>query len=149
MLVVAGIRGDHPIAAKHADNTVMFPGWLSDAQLVFLYENAAAVLFPSLVEGYGLPVLEGMATCGVVVTSNRPPMNELGGSGAVLVDPESVDNIAGAIARVWTDERLRADLKQKAAVQMTAFSRQVMASALRDLYLPGYTPLPDPQENSS
>tara|TARA_R110002167_G_scaffold18451_11_gene69053 strand:- start:3426 stop:4556 length:1131 start_codon:yes stop_codon:yes gene_type:complete len=135
ILIVAGIGAGHASALKHTDETVKFPGWLTDGQLIYLYRNAIAVLFPSLLEGYGLPVLEGMATCGVVVTSDRPPMNELAENAAVLVDPESVDEIAEAIRRVWTDGDLRDDLKVRAAIRMKAFSRAAMSEALCALYL--------------
>lgn len=138
-LVVAGIDANNLIAQENASANVIFPGWLTDEQMAYLYANAAAVLFPSLMEGFGLPVVEGMATTGVVITSNRAPMSELAGDAALLVDPESEAEISAAILRVWNDGGLRADLKARAHTRAEDFSQPAMAKALLRVYAPSHT----------
>lgn len=75
-----------------------------------LYATADIVLFPSLYEGFGMPIIEGQATGRPVITSDRSPMKEVAGNGACLVDPESIDSITSAIKRVLSDESYRDNL---------------------------------------
>ena len=89
---------------------VLFPGYVADADLPALYRNALAYVFPSLYEGFGLPVLEAQG-CGVpVMTSNNSSLPEVAGDAALLVDPHDVDAIADAMYRLATDEALRREL---------------------------------------
>ena len=85
----------------------MRAGWIDRKTLPAFYALAEAVLLPSLYEGFGLPVVEGMASGTPVVTANRYAPRELAGDAAVLVDPERVDSIADGIYRVATDGELR------------------------------------------
>ena len=98
-LVIAGKKGwlyDDFFAqldrspVKHA---VIFPGWVSDEDLPAVYAGAAAVAFPSEFEGFGLPVLEGMACGAPVVCSNTSSLPEIAGDAALLVDPADTDAI--------------------------------------------------------
>ncbi|MFL5760457.1 MAG: glycosyltransferase family 4 protein [Thermomicrobiales bacterium] len=84
-------------------------GYIPEGDLTALYSGADAFCFPSLYEGFGLPVLEAMACEVPVVTSNRGSLPEIAGEAALLVDPTSVDQIASALIRVLTDntERFR------------------------------------------
>ena len=138
-LVVAGIAADHPIATRWRSERVLFPGWISDGQLLSLYDGAEAVLFPSLMEGYGLPVLEAMACGTPVVTSNRAPMSELAGGAALLVDPEDPDALASAIQRIGQDGRLRTRLACLGRRRANDFTAARMADALRAIYAGGET----------
>lgn len=70
---------------------------LSDEEIVDAYKNCDIVCFPSLYEGFGMPIIEGQAFGRPVVTSNLPPMNKIAGCGAVLVDPYSVQSIRDGI----------------------------------------------------
>jgi glycosyltransferase involved in cell wall biosynthesis len=72
-------------------------GYVPDDELNFLYSNAKAFLFPSLEEGFGWPILEAQACGCPVITSNRPPMQEVAGSAAILVDPEDPASAAEQI----------------------------------------------------
>lgn len=83
-------------ALKLAD-AIHHLGFVSDAHLASLYQNADALLYPSLYEGFGIPPLEAMACGTVVITSNRSSLPEVVGDAALLVDPESTDEIADAL----------------------------------------------------
>ena len=87
-----------------------------------LYRSAAALAFPSLDEGFGLPVLEAMAAGLPVLTSNGSALPEVAGGAALLVDPLDTDAIAHGLTRLLADEDLRADLTEKGqrrAAEMT------------------------------
>jgi glycosyltransferase involved in cell wall biosynthesis len=90
---------------------VVFPAWIDAAELEGLYALAAAVVFASLYEGFGLPVLEAMARGVPVVTSDRSSLPEVAGDAALLVDPTDVDAIRTAIERVLGDQRERERLR--------------------------------------
>jgi glycosyltransferase involved in cell wall biosynthesis len=113
---------------------VRFLGWLEPAELEGLYATAAAFVFPSLYEGFGLPVLEAMARGVPVATSNRASLPEVAGDAALLFDPERPAEIAGAIETLLTDparaERLRAAGRERAA----RFSWRAAAEATLDTY---------------
>ncbi|MFL5402593.1 MAG: glycosyltransferase family 4 protein [Gemmatimonadales bacterium] len=89
---------------------VRWPGWIEQEELAGLYAMAEALLLPSIFESCGLPVLEAMAAGCPVVTADRYGTKELAEGAAVLVDPESVENIADGIRRVLEDTALRAEL---------------------------------------
>jgi glycosyltransferase involved in cell wall biosynthesis len=89
---------------------IKFLGNVGDAELRGLYLGAACTVFPSLAEGFGLPILESFA-CGVpVVTSNGSSMAEIANGGAILVNPHDPSEIAAAIRRITTDPELRGAL---------------------------------------
>jgi glycosyltransferase involved in cell wall biosynthesis len=89
---------------------VRWPGWVDQEDLAGFYSLADALLLPSLFESCGLPVLESMAAGTPVVTADRYGTRELGEGAAVLVNPESVESIAGGIRRVLDDSAMRAEL---------------------------------------
>lgn len=91
------------------EKNVIFLGYCNDGQLSFIYRRAVALLFPSIVEGFGFPVLEAM-DCGIpVITSNFGGPSETGRDGAaLLVDPFRPQEIADAMGRVTQDSDLRA-----------------------------------------
>jgi glycosyltransferase involved in cell wall biosynthesis len=101
---------------------VTFLGRVPEKKLPALYRGAIALLFPSLYEGFGLPVLESMACGTPVVTSNVTAMPEIAGLAALLVDPTRVDEIAQAIERVSCDEALRKDLRERGLARAKQFS---------------------------
>jgi len=101
---------------------IHFLGYLSKEELPLLYSGARAFIFPSLWEGFGLPPLEAMA-CGVpVVTSNVSSLPEVVEDAALLVDPNSHEQIAEAIYKVLTDEDLASKLKYAGIKQAAKFT---------------------------
>jgi glycosyltransferase involved in cell wall biosynthesis len=113
-------------------DAVALPGYLSDADLEGLYAAAAAFAFPSLNEGFGLPLLEAMARDVPVVTSNVSALPEVAGDAALLVDPESVEEIAQAVTRVLTDEDLRRRLVSAGRKRPQAFTWERCAQGTLD-----------------
>jgi glycosyltransferase involved in cell wall biosynthesis len=97
-------------------------GFVPNDDLASLYGNAVGVVFPSLEEGYGLPVLEGMAAGGPLVTSNRSSMPEVAGEAALLVDPLDAGAIADAMRRLLDDDALRHDLRRRGYAHAADFS---------------------------
>ena len=101
------------IEASPARERISVLGYVNAETLTDWYARAAMLAFPSLDEGFGIPILEAMASGVPVITSNRSAPAEVAGDAAVLVNPESVEEIADALRRVAGDEGLREDLKQK------------------------------------
>jgi glycosyltransferase involved in cell wall biosynthesis len=90
--------------------------------LVRLIRGARAVLFPSLYEGFGLPVLEAMLLGTPVVTSRASSLPEIAGDAALYVDPYDVDDIADAIKTITADAGLRTELSRLGRAQADLFS---------------------------
>jgi glycosyltransferase involved in cell wall biosynthesis len=119
-------------------DAVRFEDWVAPERLEGLYAAAAAFAFPSLYEGFGLPVLEAMARGVPVACSDRSSLPEVAGDAALLFDPESPAAIAGAIERLLADaelaERLRAAGRERASrFTWEATARGVLASYERAL----------------
>jgi glycosyltransferase involved in cell wall biosynthesis len=96
-------------------------GYVSTQQLEALYSHARVFAFPSLDEGFGMPLLDAMA-CGIpVVASNRSAIPEVTGDAALLVDPESVDELGEALGRLTTDSALREDLTSRGRTRAEQF----------------------------
>ncbi len=98
------------LARPALQGRVTVSGWVPTEELARLYRDALALVFPSLDEGFGLPILEAMA-CGLpVLTSDRGAMAEVAGVDALLVDPLDVDGLARAMQRLAADGPFRARL---------------------------------------
>ncbi|MFM0198500.1 glycosyltransferase family 1 protein [Paraburkholderia fungorum] len=104
------------------ENSVVYSGWVNDRDMPRLYRGALMVVFVSLYEGFGLPIVEGMASGVPVITSNVSAMAEIGAGAAELVDPYSIESIRDAIDKVATDEERRSDLIDKSALHVRKFS---------------------------
>lgn len=89
---------------------VLMTGYVSEAEKVALLSGAEALVYPSVYEGFGMPVLEAMAVGTPVLTSNLSSLPEVAGEDAVLVDPYETSSIAEGMRRLLTDDALRADL---------------------------------------
>lgn len=99
-------------------------GYVSEERLRQLYGCAGIFAFPSLDEGFGMPVLEAMSSGVPVLTSNRSALPEVAGDAALLVDPENTDAIAGALARMVGNESLRNELAERGFHRARMFTWQ-------------------------
>jgi len=100
---------------------IKFMGRLSEGELASLYRGALALIFPSLYEGFGLPIIEGMACGTPVITSNCTAMPEIAGSAALLVDPRSADEIGEAVGLIFRNPELRRTMSEKGIVRARDF----------------------------
>lgn len=138
-LVIVGGRGwlDSPIyaQARALGERVIFTGFADESDLPALYSSALCLAFPSLYEGFGLPVLEGMA-CGVpVLTSNVSSLPEVAGDAALMIDPHSVEAIrAGLITLLEEDSAERAARIERGYAQAKRFTWGAAAQQLKALY---------------
>jgi glycosyltransferase involved in cell wall biosynthesis len=108
--------------------------YLPFSQLVALMRGARAVLFPSLYEGFGLPVLEAMLAGTPVLTSTAASLPEVAGDAALLVDPNDVDDITAGIRALDSDDDLCADLVARGHVQAAKFTPAAYAQRIAALY---------------
>lgn len=108
--------------------------WLSIDELELLYGSAQVLLYPSLYEGFGLPILDSFA-CGLpVITSNVSAMPEVGGEAALYVDPRDVDDIREKLKAVMNDEKLREEMIKKGFARGKLFSWEKAAKATYSVY---------------
>ena len=115
-------------------NQVYFPGYIGPTDLVYFYNLAEVFLFPSLYEGFGLPVLEAMACGCPVITSNISALPEVVGDAAILVNPYSVEEISTAMEKVLTNKTLRLELAEKGLKRAREFSWKKNARETLELY---------------
>jgi glycosyltransferase involved in cell wall biosynthesis len=127
-LVLAGAQTPYEdvlrseVARLALAEAVVFPGYVSDQDLEGLYAAASVFVFPSLNEGFGLPVLEAMARGLPVVTSASSSLPEVAGDAALLVDPESVPEIERATLDVLSDAGLRERLSEAGRLRPSVFT---------------------------
>jgi alpha-1,3-rhamnosyl/mannosyltransferase len=125
-LVVVGARGweagETLDALRSLGERCTMLGHVSDGELVELYRRCAVFCYPSLGEGFGLPVAEAMAQGAAVVTSNISSLPEVGGDAVEYVDPRSVIGITEGMRRVLEDERHRDELRRRGLARVAAFS---------------------------
>ena len=113
---------------------IIFTGFVSDAELKWLYENAQAYVFPSLSEGFGLPGLEAMVHGCPVVSSNATCLPEVYGDAAVYFDPTDEQDMADKILSVLTDQKMRRDLIAKGKTRAAKYSWRRMAEQTLEVY---------------
>lgn len=109
------------------EERVLFTGFVPTEELPYLYSAARAFVFPSLWEGFGIPVLEAMACGTPVIVSKVSSLPEVAGEAGLLIDPNSTDQIIQAIKTVSTDRRLRKRLSKKGLERVQKFSWKKMA----------------------
>lgn len=109
-------------------------GYVPDEQLDWLYRHAAAFVFPSLYEGFGLPILEAMSVGTPVITSNQGALAEVAGEAASLVDPSRTTDLRDAIERILTDQSYRAQLATAGRERAASFSWQRTAEQTLEVY---------------
>jgi alpha-1,3-rhamnosyl/mannosyltransferase len=116
------------------EESVRFLGDVAEADLPALYTSATVFVFPSLYEGFGLPVLEAMACGAPVVCSNTSSLPEVAGDAALQVPPTDVAAWVEAISRVLTDDALRRDLAARSLARAARFSWQQTARETLEVY---------------
>ncbi|MEO0093415.1 MAG: glycosyltransferase [candidate division WOR-3 bacterium] len=122
------------IANTFLSNEVFFPGYIQEEDLPLIYNQSELFVFPSLYEGFGLPVLEAMA-CGVpVICSNLSSLPEIAGDAAILVNPYNTSEIADAIVKVLNDNTLQAEMIRKGFAQVKKFNWQQCANAILNTF---------------
>lgn len=139
-LVCSGRKNDFfPQIMRHVhkeglEDRVHFVGWVSVPELRALYARSRAVVFPSLFEGGGFPILEGMAEGVPVICSNVTCLPEYGGNAVEYFDPNSTEAMARAISSVITDDTKRALMIKRGGIQSKRFSWASAARKYRDAY---------------
>lgn len=119
ILVLAGKNGygvekiTRQIAVSEYRHEIILTGYVDESKKQYLLRNADVFLFPTLYEGFGFPILEAMSAGVPVVTSNIGSAAEVAGNAALLVNPESIDEIANSVYKVVSDQRLSEELVRK------------------------------------
>ena len=139
LVIVGGMgRGveeiQEAVRVGQLESAVIFPGHVPFEDLRALYSACAVFVFPSLYEGFGMPVLEAMACGAPVVSSNTSSLPEVAGDAALLVDPMDLDAMADAMTRVVQDRDLSADLRRRGAIRAKEFSWERSARDLLKVY---------------
>lgn len=122
------------VAAAGLEKQTIFTGVVSDERLIELYQYAAVFVFPSLYEGFGLPVLEAMACGCPVISSNASSLPEVAGDAAILLDPKDTEGFTAAMVRVLTDADLRRVLREKGLTQAARFTWDRTAREMTVVY---------------
>ena len=117
-----------------AGDRIQFTGFVSDPDLLQLYNACDAFVFPSYYEGFGLPVLEAMACGRAVVSSNTSALPEVVDGAAILFDPYNIDEIVRAIADVLLDSELRTRMERLGLQRAAHFSWQKTAELTLDVF---------------
>lgn len=107
---------------------------LTHEEIVTEYRNADIISFPSLFEGFGMPIIEGQATGRIVITSNLSPMKEVAGNGAILVDPYSVKEIRNAYLSVIQNKNIRENLIHEGLKNTENYKIEKITQQYIDLY---------------
>lgn len=123
------------IREYNLDDDVIITGWVPELDMPYLYSAAAAFIFPSLYEGFGIPLLQAMA-CGIpVAASQTTSIPEIAGGAAVYFNPKSVKSIADAMAKIINQAGLREYLIKKGLVRAANFSWEKCANeTLEEIY---------------
>jgi glycosyltransferase involved in cell wall biosynthesis len=122
------------IQQSNTGHQPLYIGYVPDEDLPVLYAGAAAFAYPSLYEGFGLPILEAMACGCPVVTSNCSSMPEVAGEAAQLVDPFSIESIAHGLAAVLGDASRSDELRRRGRERAAQFTPERQAAATLDVY---------------
>ena len=122
------------IRERSLDGEIVLTGYVPAKDLPFFYNAASLFVYPSLFEGFGLPVVEAMACGTPVVTSFGSSLEEISSGAAVLIDPRSVSSLAAAIEKVANNVELQRTLGQAGLARAASFSFRKMAEQTRAVY---------------
>jgi glycosyltransferase involved in cell wall biosynthesis len=143
LIIVGNIR-DHvrsrfcsaldEVTSRNQGIKISLREYSTDEEIVSLYRNAAVFVYPSLYEGFGLPVLEAMAQGCPVITSNVSSLPEVVGDAAVLIDPFNTTELAQAMTKVLTDDKLKREMSLKGVNRAKLFSWDTTAAKYVDVF---------------
>lgn len=123
------------VAELNIGDRVLWTGYVSDVEKRVLLRHAKIFVYPSLYEGFGIPILEAFQQDVPVITSNVSSMPEVAGDAALLVDPGNTDALTHAMERLLNNQQLQAELTRRGVVQREQFSYRRMAEEYLRLYL--------------
>jgi len=116
--------------SRNISDRVLFPGFVPDAELAHLFHAAEAFVFPSFLEGFGLPAVEAMACGALVVASDRGSLPEVVGDAGILFDPHDARGLADVLRRLHGDSGLRKELRAKSLQRAPQFTWEKSADQL-------------------
>jgi alpha-1,3-rhamnosyl/mannosyltransferase len=122
------------IAGSPVRERIIYKGFVSNQELVRLYQHALCVAYPSLYEGFGIPILEAMQMACPVITSNIGAMKEVSGEAALHVDPYSTESIAEGMVAIIENETLRKQLVRAGLERVKTFTWQQCAEDTMNVY---------------
>lgn len=125
---------DRAIEEEKIDSRVVFTGFISDEELDNLFSMADLFVYPSLYEGFGIPVLEAMNIGTPVITSNTTALSEVADNAALLINPEDVNDIYQGMKKLLNDKNLKRTLIQKGRKRASEFSWEKTADMYIELY---------------
>jgi glycosyltransferase involved in cell wall biosynthesis len=123
---------EHLMPEIEASNNIVYLGEISDAFLYDLYTNATALVFPSLNEGFGIPLLEAMSCRCPIIASNLSSIPEVCGDAALFIDPYNVNDLADKMNALCIQDNLRSDLIKKGLARVLNFSFDKTVAELID-----------------
>ncbi len=139
-LYIAGGKGwleegiQERVRSLGIENKIRFLGYVSDEELSVLYSTCHAFIYPSLYEGFGLPVLEAMSCGATVITSNVSSLPEVAGDACLMINPNDVNTLIDAMKILNSNETVRNDLLVKSEAQIKKFSWSYAARDVLNIY---------------
>lgn len=140
-LVIVGGKGhnydsriDGVVKRYHLTDKVLFPGYIDSQDLPSVYASARLFVFPSLYEGFGIPLIEAMGVGTPVVASNQSCLPEVVGEGGMVVDPHNTEMLAQAMRMLLTDELKRKEFIEKGYKRAAEFTWEKTAKKTLELY---------------
>ena len=122
------------IYEKNLEGRVFFLKDLPWYELPIIYHMSQGLIYPSIYEGFGLPILEALRCGKPVITSNLSSMPEVGGDACIFIDPMNVEEISAAINFIYYNLELAAEVKIKAMHQVQKFNPEKMTAKMMDVY---------------
>ncbi|MCX5657968.1 MAG: glycosyltransferase family 1 protein [Candidatus Omnitrophica bacterium] len=132
-LVIVGMKGwdtdkiNELVGSSGIDKEIIFTGYLKQNMINLFYNLADCFIYPSLYEGFGIPIVEAFHAGSAVITSNCSSCAEVAGNAALLVDPYSIEEISEAMFKIISDNKLNLELRKKAINRARDFSWDITA----------------------
>lgn len=123
------------VAAHQMENQILFLTGLRLEELAIVYQLATVFIYPSLYEGFGIPIIEALYSKTPVITSKVSCLPEAGGPDSVYIDPLDTQNIQDALLEIWNNPEKRHEMSEKGHIFVQKFNDEVIASEMNALYL--------------